>query len=406
MRLRRTRHALLLAGVLLLAGGPHARATDHDEVRALWVVRTTLSSPDAVARLVETAREGRFNTLLVQVRGRGDAYYAAGREPRAAVLAGQPAFDPLAEAIARGREAGLRVHAWINVNLVASLSDLPASPVHVVNRRPEWLMVPRAIAADLARIEPRSPEYLDRLTRQLRGRTDVEGLYVSPLSAEAADYTVAVVRDVATRYAVDGIHLDYVRYPSDDFDFSREGVAAFRRSVLPDLTPEDRRRYDSRMAAEPLIYTDAFPQRWRTFRQQQLTELVVKIREAVKTARPAVTLSAAVFPDAGDALDRRLQNWPGWLASGLLDVVCPMAYTTDPRAFAAQIAAARAAAGARGIWAGIGAYRLTPAEILANVETARRLGAGGVVLFSYDSLVEPPRGPAHLIDIGRSAFQP
>src|SRR4051812_10840502 len=87
---------LALAAVALclsvLAAAPAA-----EETRALWVLRSSLTSPESIASLVRTAREQGFNTLLVQVRGRGDAYYASTLEPRAAELARQPAgFDPLA----------------------------------------------------------------------------------------------------------------------------------------------------------------------------------------------------------------------------------------------------------------------------------------------------------------------
>src|SRR5580765_4124656 len=108
---------------LVLFSQVHAQ----DEVRALWVVRTTLTSPSAIATMVTAAKNGGFNTLLVQVRGRGDAYFQQGVEPRPAALAAQPAFDPLETTIARAHEAGLQVHAWINVNLIASAADLPAA---------------------------------------------------------------------------------------------------------------------------------------------------------------------------------------------------------------------------------------------------------------------------------------
>ena len=81
-----------------------------------------------------------------------------------------------------------------------------------------------------------------------------------------------------------------------------------------------------------------------------------------------------------------------------------MAYTTDSGTFASQIAAARDAAGPRPIWAGIGAYRLSADQILQNVQAARRLGAGGVILFSYDSLTGPSRGLEYLAQLGRAAF--
>ena len=43
------------------------------EVRALWVVRTTLTSPEKISQLVNSAADNGFNTLIVQIRGRGRA---------------------------------------------------------------------------------------------------------------------------------------------------------------------------------------------------------------------------------------------------------------------------------------------------------------------------------------------
>src|SRR5688500_2980549 len=114
------------------------------EIRALWVTRSSLTSPASIAALVRSAREHGFNTLLVQVRGRADAYYTSELEPRPADLARQPtAFDPLATVLTEARASGIRVHAWVVLNLVASAAELPASPDHLVYRHPEWLMVPR-----------------------------------------------------------------------------------------------------------------------------------------------------------------------------------------------------------------------------------------------------------------------
>ena len=209
---RRAAAALAATALVLLPAFVRPLLHAQDEVRALWVVRTTLTAPAAIATMVDAARASGFNTLLVQIRGRADAYYTSAIEPRAAAIAGQPAFDPLAVTITKAHGAGLQVHAWINVNLVAGASELPSARDHVVYRHPEWLMVPRALAEDLARVDPRSPEYLGRLARHVRSQpAELEGLYLSPIAEASADYTVGVVRDVVSRYQVDGVHLDYVR---------------------------------------------------------------------------------------------------------------------------------------------------------------------------------------------------
>ncbi len=395
---------LAAVSVVVAAGG--RKPAEPSEIRALWVTRTSLVSPAAVAEMVRQAQAGQFNTLLVQVRGRGDAYFNDGLEPRAAALSGQPAsFDPLAAVLKLAHERNIRVHAWINVNLVSSAVDLPAARSHVVYRHPEFLMVPRALAHEMALLAPTSQLYLEKLARWVRSQTgEIEGLYTSPIPAAAANATVSVVADLAARYEVDGVHLDYLRYPNEDFDYSREALVAFREHVTSLLAPADRRSREQATGGDLVAWTDAFPERWREFRRDRLTALVSRVRDSVKARRPAAIVSAAVLPDPADAAARRLQQWDRWLRDDLLDAVCPMAYATDAATFASQIASAREAAGQRPLWAGIGAYRLSTSQTIENIQTARRLGAAGIILFSYDSLISAPRGSEYLSQVGRVAF--
>ncbi len=277
----------------LAAAHVHAR----DEARAVWVSRASLATPQAVDDIVATATKDGFNTLLVQVRERGDAYFLGGIEPRPALLSSLPSFDPLADILAKGHARGLAVHAWINVNLVAG-TDVPASRAHIVYRHPEWLMVPRQIAGDVASLDPDSPEYLGRLNRFTRTRSgELEGLYLSPATPASVEYTAGIVRDIVQRFAVDGVHLDYLRYPSDDFDYSRETLRAFGQNPAQ------------------------FPERWRQFRTDRLTALLNELRGAVKTARPSAIVSVAADSDPAVASVRHLQDWNTWVSRGLLDVM-------------------------------------------------------------------------------------
>jgi uncharacterized lipoprotein YddW (UPF0748 family) len=396
---------LLLAGAGV-AGGSTPRGTSDAGLRGLWVVRTSLTSPQAIARLVTQARSAGVTALFVQVRGRGDAYYANGIEPRAASLRdAPPGFDPLASVLAAARPAGLEVHAWINVNLAAPASGrLPAG--NVLARHPEWAMVPRALMAPAprGRARARRPD-LARLVSWTRSESaTVEGLFTSVIHPDAANHTVAVITDIARRYAVDGIHLDYLRYPRDDFDYGPEALRAFRESVLADIAPTERARLDARLAAEPLLYTDAFPQRWAAFRRSRLTALVMRVRTAVREVRPGAALSAAVYPDSEEAATRKLQDWATWAQQGLLDALCPMAYTTDDRVFATQVAeAVRIGLPAR-IWAGIGTYKVPARQAAEQTRAARAAGAHGFVLFSYDSMMATPGGVAgYFVELNRAA---
>ncbi len=391
-----------VAAVSLLAGaGVRVQSADvpgatDDEVRGLWVLRTSLTSPQRISELVKIASSGGYNTLLVQVRGRGDAYYQSAIDPRATELDGQPAtFDPLRVTLEQAHAAGLKVHAWFNVNLVSSAVFLPRSRDHIVARQPGWLMVPRPLAASLARLDPRTPGYLGQLARWARTESNaVEGLYLSPVPEASQAYTVAVVNDLLRSYALDGLHLDYVRYPTADFDYGQVTVLAFRHAMLPAVALPERERLDRQARTDPEAWPKAFAGPWAAFRRDRLSTLVHRIRATAQEARPGVVLSAAVVPLAGEARDHRLQDWPAWTRAGVLDVVCPMAYTTDVTEFARQIAGVREAAHGVPVWAGIGAWRLPVGRAADHVRAARRADAAGVLLFSYDSLLTSvtPRG--------------
>jgi uncharacterized lipoprotein YddW (UPF0748 family) len=410
-RLWRAVLALTLLSGLSTAPWPalSGRAADAPEIRALWVTRSSLTSPASITTLVQTAHAQGFNTLLVQVRGRADAYYTSDLEPRPADLARQPAsFDPLAAVLSEAKRNGVRVHAWVSVNLVSSAVELPASPDHLVYRHPEWLMVPRVIAQDLARLDPGNPGYVGKIARWTRGELElVEGLYASPLQPEAAAYTERVIADLARRYDLDGVHLDYIRYPNPQFDYSRFAIAEFRADIRPRLDAATRREVDLEAEDDLFAYPDRFPAEWKAFRRARLTALVSRIRQSVRAVRPNALITSAVFPDSQYAFDERLQDWRGWLSARLVDAVAPMAYTQEAARFAEQIGAARDIAGGRAVWAGIGAYRLTPAQTVENIQAARKLGAAGFVLFSYDSLTGPkPPAPDYLATVSRAAFGP
>jgi uncharacterized lipoprotein YddW (UPF0748 family) len=371
------------------------------EVRALWVQRGSLTSAPKIIAAVDTARDAGFNTLIVQVRGRGDAYYQSRHEPRAALLSGDSSFDPFALLVQRAHRAGLKVHAWVNVNLVSD-AVLPVARKHIVYTHPEWLMVPRPLAATLAEMNPKGPEYLRQLSEYAKARSDrVEGLFLSPVHEGAVDHTLKVIGDIVARYPVDGIHLDYIRFPNDEFDYGEDALEEFRSEVDDAVSRAERRELSSRAKGRPLFYTEMFPQRWQQFRRARLTSLLERIRSAVKRRRPKAVLSAAVFPDASDATNRRFQDWSGWLSNGLLDAICPMAYTTNAATFRTQIAAVEHFAGARPVWAGIGAYQLSAAATIDNIRSARQLGAEGVILFSYDNL-----DSAYVTAVSQGAFAP
>jgi len=357
-----------------------------NQLRALWVVRTTLTHPDSIRAMVDRAATAGFNTLLVQVRGRGDAYYRSRWEPRPTSLEGQDAgFDPLGLVIREAHARGLAVHAWVNAHLVGGTGSLPSDPDHLIQARPDLLAVPRELARELYGVDPETRRFAEALLQFAQDNTDrIEGLYTAPSHPEVKEHLYSVWMDLAERYELDGLHFDYIRYPNADFDYSRGALDRFREWVTPRISPARRDGLDEALRSDPLAYADSLPGPWGEFRRAQITDLVQRIYHGVKKRRPDLTVSAAVFPNAEDAYLHRFQDWQGWLAAGILDAVAPMAYTADNDVFEAQIQGAIEAGGRNRVWAGVGVYRNTYRGTIDKMRIAGSLGTRGVVLFSYD----------------------
>ena len=380
-------------------------------MRALWVVRTTLTSPERIQQLVNSAADNGFNTLIVQIRGRGDAYYKSRVEPRAIELKDQPAtFDPLALTISEAHRRGLKVHAWLNTSLLANLDALPADPTHVYNKHPEWLAVPKPVAAELFNMSPRDPVYRQKIVEWSKAnRAELEGIYTGPANPKVKQHIYNIWMDVLKHYRVDGLHFDYVRFASPDFDYSRTSLEKFHVWLKPQLNESERRELKKAQKQNPLATVEIFQAKFADSQRAQVTALVERIYRAVKKRRPEVLVSAAVFANDENAYTRRFQDWRRWLQMGILDVACPMAYTTDTAVFQKQIEVATTTAhGAkRQVWAGIGAYRIPSESAVEKINVARSLNAEGFILFSYDFTARPselnPDG-AYLERIRRAVF--
>jgi uncharacterized lipoprotein YddW (UPF0748 family) len=361
----------------------------QNEARALWVKRETLSNPGDIRNAVRRASETGFTDLVVQIRSRGDAYYNSSIEPRGEGLDGQPSdFDPLALTIEEAHRVGIRVHAWINIFLVSSMDKLPRSGDHVIYKHPDWLGVPRALGAELYNTNPTTPEYLQKITEFSRAnRSDLEGLFLSPANPGVRENVYNIWLDVARKYDVDGLHFDYVRYPNPRYDYSRTSLDRFRDEIVKDLDNKARNNLSAQAATDPLAYVSAFPDRYAQFQRNQVTELVGQVYKGVKKIKPKVIISAAVFANDEAALKWRFQDWKLWVKRGWLDILCPMAYTTNPEVFKKQIETVVKNANGKPVWGGIGAFNLTADGSLERIKAAREIGVQGFILFSYDSSI-------------------
>lgn len=375
----------------------------------MWVVRFTMAREATVRTMIDDAVAAGINTLIVQVRGRADAFYESALEPRGESMAEGDDFDPLALTIELAHERGIAVHAWVNTHLVWGPAALPVDRRHLMHTNPDWLAVPRALGRDLAAVEPFEPRFVQSLVRYAEENPGtVEGVYTSPSHPEVQDRVHAVWLDLARRYDLDGIHFDYIRFPSAQYDYSIGALERFRAWLRGVIPPARFQQLDAAYDADLYAMVDGEPELWADFRRMHVTRLVERIHRDVKALRPRLTISAAVIADRELALGDRFQEWPEWLDRGLIDVAVPMAYTPDLDRFRDLVATARdATRDRRRVWAGIGAYMNGTDGTVRMIDVARRASLGGVVLFSYDWTVGEGRGNgpvSYLQRVGEARF--
>ncbi len=199
----------------------HAQAVvPNYEFRGVWVAsvenidwpsKKDLSVADQKAEfihLLDMHQRNGMNVMVVQIRPAADALYASKVEPWSEYLTGtqgvapSPYYDPLEFMITETHKRGMEFHAWLNpYRAVFNLTKSSIASNHLTKTHPEWFLV-----------------YGDKK-------------YFNPGLPEVREHTAKVVKDLVSRYDIDGIHMDDYFYPyritgkefPDEKDFEKYG---------------------------------------------------------------------------------------------------------------------------------------------------------------------------------------
>ncbi len=334
-----------------------------EEFRGLWVDAWTtgIKTPQQVAEMVEFAKANRFNAIFVQVRRRGDVFYGSSFEPRPWDCA--PDFDALTLAVRLGHEAGLEVHAWLIMCPVGITGPKPTKPNHPMNRHADWLCQ-------------------DNTGEKLHAKRDY---YLDPGIPGAQDYLYDICMEVVRKYPLDGLHLDYFRYPSIEWGYNPLALDRFKKESNRTDTP-------------PPLDKD-----WQVWRKNQLTILLERIRKGVSEARPKLRLSLSCYSPSGVASSYCLQDWESWLDKGLLDFAVPMAFSRNEPNWKERLNDALADHADR-VYVGIGSYLISPEETISHIKDIRAMGGKGFLLYSYGSSAANVNSPEAITKISEAAF--
>ena len=351
---------------------PTPAAPPLTEYRALWVdgFNPGLQTPEQITQLIRDCQSISCNMLLVQVRIHANALHAKSSEPRSANL--PEGFDPLTDVIRKAHAVSppIEVHAWINtLPIWPTDGDPPTWPDHIFN-----LHGPGMSGVD------------NWIALNEQGNTSGAGLYyLDPGNPDGAAYVVNQVVSVVKDYAVDGVHLDFIRYPGIQWGYNPTSVARFRarhnRTDTP--APDDAQ--------------------WSQWRRDQVSAVVRRIWLEATFINPRIKVSAALIPwGDGPATDVAwknssaysavFQDWRAWLEEGILDIAIPMNYFPDSTMasnFDRWIEFEKNHRYGRHVVIGMGNYLDSLDESLAQIRRARTRSpsgarADGVSIYVYN----------------------
>lgn len=361
---------LFITLLLVIPGFLPIQPQSKYEIRATWL--TTLGGMDwprnkaanaagilrqqkELCDLLDRLKAAHFNTVLLQARLRGDLIYPSSIETFAESLTGNtgrdPGYDPLAFAIEACHQRGMELHAWV--------VTIPAG-----NARQVKLLGRHSVV-----------QKHRNLCKLYNGNW-----YLDPGNPGTQEYLSRIVKEITSRYDIDGIHFDYIRYPEQADRF-------------PDK--DTYRKYGK-------------GKELKQWRRDNITAIVRRLYTDIKAIKPWVKVSSSPigkyrdthrYPSRGwNAYHIVYQDAQHWLKEGIHDALFPMMYFRGNNFYPFALDWKENCNG-RWIVPGLGIYFLSPDEqdwpldeIARQVHFIRQIKLDGQAYFRNRFLLDNTKG--------------
>ncbi|MGE0200990.1 MAG: family 10 glycosylhydrolase [Candidatus Melainabacteria bacterium] len=345
-------------------------ASPRTEGRAIWLDRGSIvdtHNAEGMKALMQKLKNAGINIVYFETINAGFPVYPS-KLTRQNPLVAQDHWDPLAVAVEEGHKLGMEVHAWVwcfavgnrRHNPLIGMSDNYAGPI-----LENPALASEALRGPTGNLLPGGRQY---------------EFWLSPASPKARQFLLDLYKEIVTNYAVDGVQLDYIRYPFQKPN-NQMGYEAVGRQQYQAET--------GRAVGSDLRHWIA----WKTY---EINSFVKSVSTELKAIRPSLKLSAAVFPMPRAARILAIQqDWETWLDNGWIDTLSPMSYTSSPKKLQRTFDYVNTATQKKAIiYPGIAIHTLDAGGMLTQLDAARKAGALGSTIFAM----------AHLSDSKQNAL--
>jgi uncharacterized lipoprotein YddW (UPF0748 family) len=350
---------------------PTDRRLAQPEIRSIWLDRGTIvkaGSERSLAGIFDRMAQAGINTVFFETLNASYPIYPSKVAPQQNPLI--RGWDPLASAVKLAKERGMELHAWVWVfaagntrhNEVIGMNPNYPGPVLAAN--PDW-----------AGYDNRG-----QMIPPGQGKP-----FFDPANPQLRQYLLNLYEEIVTKYDVDGLQLDYIRYPFQDpsagrsYGYGKSARVQFQQLYGVDPTTINPNQRD--------IW-----QKWTAFRTEKVNSFVAEVSQRLRKKRPNLTLSVAVFPlPEQERIQKLQQNWELWAKRGDIDLIVPMTYALDTVRFErlAQPWIASTQFGQLGsalLVPGIRLLNLPTPGAFDQIQAIRDLPAIGYALFAAENL--------------------
>jgi uncharacterized lipoprotein YddW (UPF0748 family) len=283
------------------------------EIRAIWLDRGTIvkaGNEAELAKVFDRLAQAGINTIFLETINASYPIYPSQVAPQQNPLIHD--WDPLESAVKLAHARGMELHAWVWVFAASN-----SAHNQIINVSPNYL-------GPVLTAHPDWANYDNKGNIIPIGQTKP---FLDPANPQVREYLLKLYTEIVTRYQVDGIHLDYIRYPFQDPLAGRTygyGKAA-------------REQFQQQTGIDPLTISPSQQdlwQQWTVFRTQQVDNFVAELAQTLRQKRKTLILSVAVFPlPEYERIEKIQQHWEVWARRGDIDLIVPMTYALDTPRF-------------------------------------------------------------------------
>jgi uncharacterized lipoprotein YddW (UPF0748 family) len=339
--------------------------------RGIWL-RPEASLSSVTVQLDNIQKAG-FNAVYVETFYHGFTIFPSEHIPIRPEMEGT---DYLWFYVEEGHKRGLEIHPWIEVFYwEVNTQDYPQFPkTTLFDNHPEW----RALL--------RNGDTTDK--------EEKAHIFANPADPGVQELLLKYFEEILTGYDVDGLNLDYIRYPH-----------GFRDAGYEEYTRAEYKQVSGKDPVEIEMNSDDPEWRaWVEWREKVILDFVAKVTALRDRVKRKVVLSAAVFPasDEDRYKSTKYQNWREMVRLQLLDVIAPMAYQPGLAEIEKSLRAVIDELGATKV-------QLMPAlaiqkknideysgqghpPVYEQEQLVRKLGLPGFSIFCYDWMMDSDEG--------------